>query len=54
MLNFLTAWNVGVYTRALAIGLIQKDVEQIVAIVLARAGAERRKAEANPEGDITH
>lgn len=43
--------NVGVYARALATGLIQKDIEQIVAIVLAEAGAERRKAEANPEGE---
>lgn len=34
--------------------MIQKDVEQIVAIVLARAGAERRKAEANPEGDFVY
>ena len=52
--NFLTARHVGVYARALATGLIQKDVEQIVAIVLARAGAEKRKAEANPEGDVVH
>lgn len=44
--------NVGVYARALATGLIQKDIEQIVAIVLAGAGAERRKAEANPEGEL--
>jgi hypothetical protein len=43
-----------VYARALATGLIQKDIEQTVAIVLARAGAERRKAEANPEGDFVH
>lgn len=43
-------WNIGVYARALSTGLIQKDAEQIVAIVLARAGAERRKAEADPEG----
>lgn len=42
----------GVYSRALSTGLIQKSVEEIVAIVLARAGAERRKAEANPEGDL--
>ena len=42
------------YARALATGLIQKDIEQVVAIVLARAGAERRKAEANPEGDVAH
>jgi len=53
-LDFLTAGDVGVYTRALSTGLIQKDVEQIVAIVLARAGAERRKAEANPEGDFVY
>lgn len=39
------------YTRALSTGLIQKNFEEIVAIVLARAGAERRKAEASPEGD---
>lgn len=44
----------GVYTRALSTGLIQKDVEQVVAIVLARAGAERRTAEANPEGDLVY
>jgi hypothetical protein len=43
--------ELGVYTRALSTGLIQKDAEEIVAIVLAVAGAERRKAEANPEGD---
>jgi len=43
-----------VYTRGLSTGLIQKDVEQIVVIVLARAGAERRKAEANPEGDLVY
>jgi hypothetical protein len=43
--------GLGTYTRALSTGLIQKDVEQIIAIVLARAGAERRKAEANPEGE---
>lgn len=42
------------YTKALSTGLIQKDVEQIVAIVLARAGAERRRAEANPEGDSSY
>lgn len=42
--------ELGVYTRALSTGLIQKNVEAIVAIVLAGAGAERRKAEANPEG----
>jgi len=52
LLKFLTAWNVGVYARALSTGLIQKDIEQIVPIVLARAGAERRKAEADPEGDL--
>ena len=40
------------YTRGLSTGLIQKDIEQIVAIVLARAGAERRNAEANPKGDL--
>jgi hypothetical protein len=50
--EFLTARGVGVYARALSTGLIQKDVEQTVAIVLARAGAERRKAEANPEGNF--
>lgn len=44
--------ELGVYTRALSTGLIQKDAEQIVAIVLAGAGAERRKAEANPEGEF--
>ncbi|KAF9778753.1 hypothetical protein BJ322DRAFT_1114093 [Thelephora terrestris] len=38
-----------VYARALSTGLIQKDIEQIVVIVLAGAGAERRKAEASPE-----
>ena len=42
------------YTRALSTGLIQKDVEQVVAIVLAGAGAERRKAEANPEGNSVY
>jgi hypothetical protein len=52
--DFLTARNVGVYARALATGLIQKDIEQTVVIVLARAGTERRKAEANPEGDALH
>ena len=40
------------YTSALSTGLIQKDIEEIVAIVLAGSGAERRKAEANPEGDF--
>ena len=54
LLDSLTARGEGLYTRGLATGLIQKDVEQIVAIVLARAGAERRKAEANPEGDIVY
>lgn len=49
--GFLTARGVGVYARALSTGLIQKDIEQTVAIALARAGAERRKAEANPEGN---
>ena len=44
--------RLGVYTKALSTGLIQKDVEQIVAIALARAGAERRKAEADSEGDF--
>jgi len=44
----------GVYLRGLSTGLIQKDVEQSVAIVLARTGAERRKAEANPEGDFAY
>ena len=43
--------DLGVYSRALSTGLIQKDVEQIIVIALAGAGAERRKAEANPEGD---
>lgn len=52
LLNFLIVWNVGVYTKALSTGLIQKDIEQIVPIVLARAGAERRKAEADPEGGV--
>lgn len=44
--------ELGVCTRALSTGLIQKDVEEIVAIVLAGAGAGRRKAEAEPEGDF--
>lgn len=52
LLNFLIVWNVGIYAKALSTGLIQKDIEQIVPIVLARAGAERRKAEADPEGDV--
>ena len=52
LLSVLTVRNVGVYARALATGLIQKDLEQIVAIVLAATGAERRKAEANPEGEL--
>ena len=54
LLDSLTARGKGVYMRGLSTGLIQKDVEQIVAIVLARAGAERRKAEANPEGDFVY
>lgn len=45
--------GIAVYTRALSTGLVQKDAEQIVAIVLAGAGAKRRKAEANPEGDFS-
>lgn len=52
LFNLLTERNTGIYARALSTGLIQKDTEQTVAIVLARAGAERRKAEANPEGDF--
>lgn len=46
------AHNIGVYARALATGLIQKDIEQMVVTVLAVAGAERRNAEANPEGEL--
>lgn len=34
-----------VYAKALATGLVQRDVEQIVPLVLARAGYEKRQLE---------
>ncbi|TDL22101.1 hypothetical protein BD410DRAFT_788782 [Rickenella mellea] len=40
-----------VYDRALATGLLQKDAEQLVPLVLARAGYEKRIVESSAEGE---
>lgn len=47
----LTDWGTDIYTRAVAIGLVQKDVEELVPLVLARAGYELRKIQGGTAGE---
>jgi hypothetical protein len=42
-----------VFTQAFGTNLLQSDVEQIVPVVLARAGYEKRRLEAGAEGKIS-
>ena len=39
-----------VYTRAFSVNLLQSDVEQIVPVVLARAGYEKRRIDLDTSG----
>ena len=39
-----------IFTKAFGTNLLQTDVEQIVPVILARAGYERRRYEAGAEG----
>lgn len=42
---------IDVFNQAFSTNMLQSDVEQIVPVILARAGYERRRMEADPEGE---
>jgi squamous cell carcinoma antigen recognized by T-cells 3 len=42
-----------IFTQAFGTNLLQTDVEQIVPVILARAGYERRRFEAGVEGKVS-
>ena len=43
---------IGVYTKALSTNLLQNDTEQIIPVILARAGFEKRWREAGGGGNL--
>jgi hypothetical protein len=46
----LTCVILDIYNQAFSTNLLQADVEQIVPVILARAGYEKRRMENDPDG----
>lgn len=44
-------WFTDIYDRALEAKLVQVDIEELIPLVLARAGYEKRKVEAGDAGE---
>lgn len=49
-LNLTTNFQIDVFDQALGMNLLQSDVEQIIPVILARAGFEKRQIEAGNAG----